>query len=464
MRDTDTPPPTLNRVLGPAGVMFLTFSALSPAFSVYIVGDSVIHIAGTGALLAFLIGGVAAAILALLYAEVGAAFPGAGGIYPSLAALLGRPLAFPYIILMAPIAIAGTAYSALGVADYVRVLAPGLPYMAVVYGSLALATVIAILNIRASALVTGIFLAIETTSVVILSAVAALHPLRSLGGVLAHPVMLKHGALVATPAAIVGLAVVSGIWACGGGSWAMYFAEEMRDARRTIGRVIAWTGAIASIAIAAPVILMILSTRDLTSVLASDAPIATFLAQTGGPVIGAVVSAGVAAAIFNALTASVMAYSRYVYATGRDGVWPAPVNRLFAVLHPGFRTPVVATLLLVGVAAGACLLGEKALLILISGNVSDYLLISLAIFVGRRRGVVGRDFRAPLHPMVPVFGLTVTALSILADWMDPDAGRPSIILLVGLFLGALAYYHLRLRQVSAGWLVGGVTVEVVTAE
>ncbi len=57
----------------------------------------------------------------------------------------------------------------------------------------------------------------------------------------------------------------------------------------------------------------------------------------------------------------------------------------------------------------------------------------------------------PLHPFFPIFGLTVTALSILADWLDPEAGRPSTILLIGLFLGGLAYYHFRLRQVSKGW-------------
>jgi hypothetical protein len=56
---------------------------------------------------------------------------------------------------------------------------------------------------------------------------------------------------------------------------------------------------------------------------------------------------------------------------------------------------------------------------------------------------------------VPVFGLAVTALSILADWLDPDSGRPSIILLVGLFLGGLAYYPFRLRQASSRWRIGG---------
>ena len=453
MGEAAATPTTLNRALGPVGVMLLSFSALSPAFSVYIGGDAVLHLAGTGAAVAFMIGGVAAAIIGLLYAEVGAAFPGAGGVYPSLAALLGPRLAFPYIVLMAPISFAQIAFAALGLADYVRVLAPGLPLLPIALGGLALAALIAILKIRSSALITGVFLAIEALSMVILTVVALMHPARPLMEILTHPVMLDHGALKPVPLFTLGLAAVSGLWATGGASWAMYFAEEMHDARRKIGRVIAWIGAIAAITIAAPMILMVLSARDLTAILGAEAPIATYLRQAGGPLIAAAVSAGVAAAIFNSLVACMMAYSRYLYATGRDGIWPRPVSHLLAALHARFRTPIVATLLLAVLSAVAALLGEKALLILLSGNVSDYLLISIAILIGRRAGATGRDFGAPLHPLTPIFGLIVTAASIIADWLDADAGRPSTILLTGLFLGSLIYYQVRLREVSGAWLV-----------
>src|SRR5271165_1314260 len=140
MQDPEGTPPTLKRVLSPIGVMLLAFSALSPAFSVYIGGDGVLHLAGTGAALAFLAGGIAAAVLGLLYAEVGAAFPGAGGVYPSLAALLGPLLAFPYIILVLPLSLASTAFAALGMADYIRVLFPALPLLPLAFAGIAAAT------------------------------------------------------------------------------------------------------------------------------------------------------------------------------------------------------------------------------------------------------------------------------------------------------------------------------------
>lgn len=455
MRDPEgnrpTATPGLERVLSPIGVMLLAFSALSPAFSVYIGGDAVLHMAGTGAAVAFLLGGVAAALLGLLYAEIAAAFPGAGGVYPTLAALLGKLMAFPYIVMMLPIAFAGAALAALGMADYIRVLIPSWPALPVAFAGLAAATVIAVMNVRFGALVTGVFLGIEAIALGILAFVAATHPARSLSALLTHPVMLDHGVLKQTPIFALGLATVSGLWATGGANWALYFAEEMRDVRRRIGRVVAWTGAIASVTIAGPMILMLLSARDLPAVLGAEAPMATFLKLTAGPEVSKIVSLGVAAAIFNALVASVMGYSRYLYATGRDGVWPAPISRVLARLHPRLNSPLVATALLAIGTALICLIGEKALVILISGNVADYLLIAIAIFIGRRSGATGRDFRAPLHPLIPILALVVTALSIVADALDKEAGRPSIILLVSLFLGALAYYHVRLRAVSKGW-------------
>jgi len=455
MREIDAAPATLDRVLGPVGVMLLAFSALSPVFSVYIGGNEVLRMAGTGAAIAFVAGGVAAAILALLYAEIGAAFPGAGGIYPSLSALLGPLATFPYIVLMLPITLGQVSFAALGLADYVRFLIPSAPYWPIALGSLAAAALIAILTIRRGALVTGVFLAVEAASLTVLVVVALAHPSRSPAQLFSHPMTLVHGALQATPVPTLALATVAGVWACGGASWAMYFAEEMHEARRKIGRVIAWTGVLASLTIAAPMVLMLLSARDLPRVLAAETPFATFLRDTGGPAIAAVVSVGVSAAIFNSIVATIMAYGRYLYATGRDGIWPAPMSRLLGTLHGRLRTPIVASVILTVASGAMAFMGERAILVLISGNVSDYVLISLALFVGRRRRLTGRDFKAPAHPLVPIFGLTVAAFSILADWFDPDAGRPSILLLFALFFGAMAYYHFRLRQASRAWRIGG---------
>ena len=449
MQDADLSRSPFLKSLGPFGIMLLTLSALSPVASVYIGGDDILHMAGTGAALAFIVGGLIAAALAVLYAELGAAFPGAGGIYPTIAGALGPGWAFPLLILSAVLAPASVAFTALGLADYVKVLIPGAPELLIAFGSIAIGTAIAVANIRTGAWVTGVFLAVELVALALLVGVAALHPARSLGEVLLHPVMLKGGVLKPTPLTTLALAAVAGAWTSAGASWAMFFAEEMKEARQGIGRVIAWAGLIASLTIAIPVVMAVLSASDLKGVLGSPAPFAAFLARTGGPVIGLLVSLGVIAAIFNNIIAVLLGLGRLLYATGRDKVWPAPVNRFLTVMHPIWRSPITATVLLGTLGALSCLAGEQPLIILLSGEVFSTLLISLAVLVGRRRGRVGAFFRSPLFPLAPLFGLAVWIASVASDYLDEKAGRPSMILLSAVFLGAALYYVLKLRP--GGW-------------
>lgn len=427
--------------------MFLTLSALSPAVSVFIFGNGILHMAGTGAAGAALIGGVIAAIAIFLYAELGAAFPQAGGVYPGLVGVLGRFWAFPYITMMMVLSPTLMAFISLGFADYVRTLAPGLPQIPLAIGCLALAALVAVMPIRASAIVTAVFLSIEVAALVILVVVALTHPARSLGEALSHPMVLEHGQMQSLSFAGLGLAVVTGVFTTAGGSWAMYFGEELKDSERRIGPVIAWAGQLAALTIAGPLILMVLSVTDLKGVLGSDSPMAAYIAQTGGPMIGAIVNGGLVIAFFNAMVASVMGYGRLYYATGRDGTWPGPVNRLLGQVHPKLKSPVAATIVLVAFAIAMMFLGEQPLLILSSGeNVFEFLLIAIAVLVGRRMGVTGRHFRALLHPLVPLLALAATAAFVAAQWLDEAAGRPSLFFLGGLFVLSLVYHRLRIRR------------------
>jgi len=443
-------------------VVFLTFSALSPVMGVYLAGGALLHIAGEGAALAVIAGGVIIALINLLYAEMGAAFPSAGGLYPSLVRVLGPSVTFPMILLAIITSIAATAFTALGFGEYVRVLFPGLPLTLVVCIGLAIAALISILNIRTSALVTGLFLAVELAALALLTWVAATHPVRSLGTVLAHPLSLSNGALAPASPAVLGLGLLSGVWLTGGSSYALYFAEEMREPRK-IGRVVAWVGVLAALLSATPVVLMVLSVKDVKAVLGAEAPIAAYLTAAGGPTIAALVSCGVVAALFNCLIATVMIFARLLYATGRDGIWPSPLNNLLERIHPSLRTPWSATLVLVVLAGATSLMGDRAILVLMSGDVSSYVLLTFAVWIGRRSGATGRWFRAPLHPAIPVISLLFAVFAVVVDWLDPEAGRPSTILLAALFLFGLIYYALRLRRIGTTWAVDGSEPETAAA-
>jgi amino acid transporter len=137
--------------------------------------------------------------------------------------------------------------------------------------AIALAAAIAALNVKLGAWVTGAFLTVEVAALLLLTGVALLHPVRPLYELIAHPVALDQGILKPVSFFTLGLATVSGVWVTAGANWAMFFGEEMHEAERKIGRVIAWVGLIAAVSIATPVIVLLMSARDLPEIFSAEA-------------------------------------------------------------------------------------------------------------------------------------------------------------------------------------------------
>lgn len=447
--------PRLARVLSPFEVLLLTMSALSPVLSVFIYGNGVLHIAGTGAALAFLAGGIFSALFALLYAELAAAFPSAGGVYPSVTALVGPRWSFSYVMLLVPMQFPLLAFTALGMGVYLHTLIPAIPTLALAAGGLVLAASIAILGIKSNATITGLFLAVELGALAVLTGVALTHlpadPLRRLF----DPRMLMDGQLVATPPATLALAAVSGAWSTAGASWALNFAEEMRDVQLRIGRVVAWAGTIASLTIAIPFVLVVLAIRDVPTALASEAPLAAFLRESAGPLPTLLITVGVIASVFNALIAIIMGQSRFLFSVGRDRVYPAAISNWLGRVHRRWRSPYAATLTLVVAAAAMMLAGERVLLILISGNIFDYILAAAAVLLGRKLGKSGRFFASPFYPAIPLIGLAGGLAIVIANLLDAEAGRPSLILLSTVFFSAMLFYGWRRKRTGHDLVLSG---------
>jgi amino acid transporter len=424
---------SLERALKPGGVLLLVLSAVSPVLSVFVGGSAVLHLAGSGAALAFLVGGVLAALLALLYAELGARAPGAGGVYPGLAALLGPGVAHGYMFMTLVTAMPLIAFSALGLAGYLKVLWPGLPTVPVALAGLALAAGIAMLNIRTSALVTGIFLGVEMLALAILAWVAASAPHAPLSAVLMPPEFHWNN---------FGIAALGGLFWCGGAVYTLYFVEEMEGGRRALGPVVAKAGAVSALVIAVPMLLLVPAMDMVPGLYATETPIAAFLEGQASPAVAEAVSAGVIAAVFNAMIATIMAFARMVHAMGRDGVLPGTAGRMARIVSPATHAPWGATLLVALAAAAAIGLGERWLLILTSGNVADYILIAIALLLARRRAEP-TVWAAPAHPALPLLAILVTLWAVQSFWLDTETGRPSLILITGVFALAWAAWHLR---------------------
>ena len=91
----------LHRKLSAFDTLLLTLSCLSPVFSVYGPGSDVLQRTGTGAAALFLIGVGVAAIWGVVYAELGSAYPYAGGDYVGVGSILGPAAGFVCLALWA---------------------------------------------------------------------------------------------------------------------------------------------------------------------------------------------------------------------------------------------------------------------------------------------------------------------------------------------------------------------------
>ena len=445
----------LHRKLKSFGVLLLTMSCLSPVFSIYGVGSDVLQHAGTGAALLFTVGIGAAVIWAVVYAELGSAFPYAGGDYVGVGTVLGSAAGFVSLALWAVTVIPIGAFLAKTMAVYVGDLAPAVPPQIITFGSLAAALVVALLAVRTSAFVTGLFLALEMLAVLALIVAGLWHPARSLVNVIAHPMALDAAGTLG-PATLEALALgaVSAAFATAGGNQAIAFGEELADPHRRMGRVIIIAGLIGAFATAIPIIAVVLGAGDLAATFASPAPFSAFMSTTVGPASARALSAGVALAVFNALIAQIMFSARLFFSLGRDEIFHARVNRMLARVHGVSGAPRAATLLVGALCALCCLLNSHLLVVFTSALVVYSLgLVSVAVLVGRAKGSTGQPgyWRSPLYPLAPVLGLGLALVFFVADLLDADDGRPSILILGSVLVGALAWYHVVLKRRPGGW-------------
>lgn len=458
-----TPPGTLpsehggrlHRKLSSFGVLLLTLSCLSPVLSVYGVGADILKTAGTAAAWLFLLGILVAAIWGMVYAELASAYPYAGGDYVGVGSILGPWAGFASLTLWTLIAGPSLAFTAETVAAYVGELAPAVAPAAVTFGSLALALVVALLAVRASAIVTGIFLAIELLAVFVLIAAGFAHPARGLVEIVASPVALDaSGALAPVGLGAIALGAVSATFATCGGNQAIAFGEELRDPHRNMGNVLLLAALIGAVATALPVIALVVGASDLIAVLRGPAPFSAFMETAAGPTASRALSAAVALAVFNALIVGIMFAARLFFSLGRDDLFNPRINRVLARVDARSGAPRSATLVVGAISAACCLLESHVLIVFVAGFLPYVLaLVSLAVFVGRRRRMTGGagHWRSPLFPLLPVLGLSVAAALLVADMLDADAGRPSTLILGGALAVALAWHHLVIQRRPGGW-------------
>ncbi|UXC89932.1 APC family permease [Sphingobium sp. RSMS] len=438
-------PPALARSLGVAGVLFLTLSATTPASSVFVIIPGMLQEAGTGAIWAMILASLICVTTAFIYAELSSAWPVAGGEYVAVAQTLGPMAGFVMLgvnvfnnVLFPPVA-------ALGIASVMATVVPGLPAVPVAVAVMIGSTLVAILNIRVNAVITGLFLLVELAAVAVVMVLGFADHARPALEFLTDPVVAAAGqGFVPASAASIGVATTIAIFALNGYGMAVYFGEEMHEApRRIAGTILAALG-LALLFEGVPLLALLLARIDLATLLAVDDPFGLLVRQRGSAGLSALVSVGIVLAIVNAIIACVLACARFFYSTGRDRAWIPRIDDWLVAIHPRFDSPWIGTLIVGGMGTLACFLPLSMLLVLNgTGLVAIYGGIALAAMAGRRSGASAHaPYRMPLYPLAPVVTLLALAYVVWTSWLDAGEGRPGLIATAAQIAGSVLWYKL----------------------
>ncbi len=417
---------------------------------------------GPQAMLGWIFGALLALCDGLVWAELGAAMPEAGGTYHFLRAIYpgatGRFLAFLFVFQLTFSAPLSVASGSIGLAQYAGYLAPALRTHTVVWGRLIAGpgTAVAIVAVALAVLLlyrnlVHLRVISYVLSITVLGTIAWVLVTSLVFGHAAQAFDLSPGAFRLTPAFFSGLA--SAMLIATYDFWGYYnvtfLGAEVRDPARTIPRAILLSIALVAILYLAIniAVLAVVPWRSLLGVrdLGARHALISFFMQTAygtrfGPVVG--ILAGRIAAVLIMITAFasvfslLLGYSRIPYAAARDGNFFAPFGRLHAT--GGF--PYISLLYLGGAAALFCFvsLTEMIAALVILRILVQFLLQHIGVLSLRRtQPNLPRPFRIWLYPLPPLLALVGFTYILLGR---PNFGHEIRLAALVVLLGALAWW------------------------
>jgi amino acid transporter len=435
----------LARTLRVSGNIMITLSLVGPAASVFAIGPVALRQQGSGAFLAFLVAALLSACLALSWAELGALYPTAGGLYGIVGRVLGPRAGFLALVLQLGVFVIAPSAFALAAGQYLAAVWPGISPRAAGLVLLTAATALAMVGIRFNAAVTAAFLALELAAILVVSVLGFAHARWSSVGTLLDPrVFAADGS--AAPATLqtllTGVALGMGAYAGYGG--AVVFSEETRGPRRGVARAVLGVLGVAVVAELLAITAALLGAPSQAELTTAPAPMSYLIRTLGGDTLVTIITLVLVATIFNILLAGLLDFARILYSSGRDRAWPAPLSRTLGRVHPRTKAPVVATvtvgvagLTLTAVSDYAAAVTFASLIVVIT-----FALIALSALVSRvLQPGLARPYRMPLWPLPPVVALAGVAVTA-----SLQTGRDLAIVAGILAAGALydaAYLHPR---------------------
>ncbi len=353
----------------------------------------------------WLVGGVVTLVGALVYAELGAAFPSTGGEYTFLGRALGPRVALLFAWARLTVIQTGAiALVAFVFGDYAQRVLPLGRWGPSLYAAAAIALFTAV-NLSGTPQARGVQRLFSGLTVLAVVGIAVL-------GLTGAPVQATAPATASGGAA--GLAMVFILLTYGGWNEIAYISGELRDVRRSMARVLVLgCGAVTLLYVVAN--LAFLRALGLEGLRASDAVAADTMRAVFGDAGATVLAATICCTALSTLNATIFTGARLYYAIGRD----LPVLGRFDRWSSRGNTPANAILLqsvlaLALVGFGAATRGGFQAMVEYTAPVFWFflLLVGVSLIVLRQREpAVERRFRVPLYPFTPLlFCLTCAYL------------------------------------------------------
>ena len=442
----------LARTLRVAGNMTITLSVIGPAASVFAIGSIALRQQGSGAFLAFVAAGLISGCLAVGWAELGALYPTAGGLYGIVGRVLGRRAGFLALTLQLALFVIVPSAFALAAGQYLNAVWPAISPRTAALVLLAAAAALALAGIRSNAAVAAALLALELTIILVVSALGFAHADWSLAGALIDPRMYGADGN-ATPATLRTLlaGVTLGLGAYAGYGGAVIFSEETRGPRRGIAHAVLAPLGVAVVAELLAITAAMLGAPSQAQLTTAPAPMSFLVRSLGGDRLVTIVTLALGATFFNVLLAVLLEYARILYSSGRDRAWPTPLSRVLGRIHPRTRTPVVASLAIGVAALSLTAVSDYAAAVTFASLtvVVTFALIALSALVSRlREPHLARPYRMPLWPLSPAVALAGVVVTVLLQ-TGRDLATVAGILAAGLLYDAV---YLRSRR-DSHWIL-----------
>jgi APA family basic amino acid/polyamine antiporter len=380
----------------------------------------------------WVLGGVIALIGALVFAELGARRPVAGGGYVYLRDAYGRLPAFLYAwTLLLVIATGAIAAVAVTFASYTAALLGLAPEARVPLALAAILSLSAInyFGVKPGAVTQNIFTLLKLGALAFLITAALWSspgtPLDT------GPVQPGKGLGLA-----IGAALVPVLFAFGGWQQTNFIAEELIEPERNLPRALL-AGVTIVVAVYLLTNLAYLKTLGISALARSSAPAADAMGLVFGNSGRALIAAGVALSTFGFLNLVILVSPRVYRTMASDGLFFPSLARL----HPRYRTPTAAIVFQCGWAILLTVTGRYADLLdyVVFGDWIFFGLTASTLFLFRareRRGLESPDvrFRMPGFPAAPAIFI-LAALYVVTGSIASNPGnavRGSALIALGI--------------------------------